>query len=216
MKKGEDSLLKKAKLPLILLGILIVIFIFTGIYAKAGVLSWFLEVVPAFIGILFLIITYKKFPMSNWVYWCVFFHSLILVYGGFYTYAATPLGNWAKVTFDLSRNHYDRIGHLAVGLFPVFIIKEVLLRKTKLERNAWLIFIVLSIVLAIAAFWELVEWWTTLFVASDIGQSYLGSQGDIWDAQWDMLLAVVGAIISLVFFSKKHDKSMNKLNLAKK
>ena len=212
-KESAESLLKQARLPLILLGILIVIFIFTGIYAQGGRLNWFLEVLPAFIGILFLIATYKKFPMSNWVYYCVFFHSLILVYGGFYTYANTPLGNWAKVTFDLSRNHYDRIGHLAVGLFPVFIIKEVLLRKTKLERNAWFIFIVLSIVLAIAAAWELVEWWTTWFVASDVGQAYLGSQGDIWDAQWDMLLAVVGAIISLVLFSKKHDKSMKKVKL---
>lgn|SRR3989338_455275 len=209
----KKRLVEEAKFPLALLGVLIVIFIFTGVYAKAGFLSWFLEALPAFLGIGVLIVTFRRFPMSKFVYGCVFFHSLILVYGGYYTYAETPLGNYVRDLLELSRNHYDRVGHLALGFFPVFIIKEVLLRKTKLMRDGWFYFIVISVVLASAALWELVEWWTTLFVAPEIGAAYLGAQGDIWDAQWDMFLAVVGAAISLFLLSKRHDASMKKLNL---
>lgn len=138
----------------------------------------------------------------------VFLHMLILIYGGIYTYAETPLGNWAKEAFQFSRNHYDRVGHVALGFFPAFIIREVLLRQTPLVRGGWLYFIVVSIALAIGAFWELLEWWITLIVASDTGQAFLGSQGDIWDAQWDMFLAQVGAMVALAFFSKLHDRSM--------
>ena len=213
MQKARN-LLKQARFALTLLAILIIIFLATGYHPRAGRLSWFLEVVPAFIGILILIFTYKKFPLSNWIYGAVFLHTLILVYGGYYTYAQTPLGNYFKDLLDLSRNHYDRIGHFALGFFPVFIIKEVLLRKTKLQRDGWFYFIVFSIVLAIAAFWELIEWWTSLVVAPGVGQAYLGTQGDIWDAHWDMLLAVIGAIISLSLFSKKHDDSMKKVTQA--
>lgn len=211
MKKGDSSLFKQARLPLILLSILIVIFIFTGIYAKAGTLNWFLEVVPALVGILVLVITYKKFPLSNWIYACIFLHSLILVYGGYYTYANTPLGNYVKDVFHLSRNHYDRVGHFALGFFPAFLIREVLLRKTKLERNGWLFFIVIAIALAIGAFWELIEWWTTLVVAPGVGQAYLGTQGDLWDAQWDMLWVLLGAIVALLTFVKYHDQSLKNL-----
>ena len=142
---------------------------------------------------------------------CVFIHILILIYGGYYTYAETPLGNWAKEVFGFSRNHYDRVGHIALGVFPAFIIREVLLRKTPLQRGGWLYFIVISIVLAVAAFWELLEWWITLLVASDIGTAFLGSQGDIWDAQWDMFLALLGAMLALPILSRLHDRSMDQL-----
>ncbi len=174
----------------------------------AGRTSWMLEVGPGIAGIVVLIAVYRRFPMSHVVYLGVFLHVLILVYGGYYTYALTPLGNWARDAFHLSRNHYDRIGHLALGFFPSLTIREVLLRRTPLVRGAWLTFIVLSVVLAIGAFWELLEWWTTLVVASDTGTAFLGSQGDPWDAQWDMLLALVGAAISLPFLSGAHDRSM--------
>jgi putative membrane protein len=155
-----------------------------------------------------LVLTARRFPMSRLIYATVFVHVLILIYGGVYTYAETPLGNWAKEAFELSRNPYDRVGHLALGLFPAFTVREILLRLTPLERGAWLFFIVVSIVLAIGAFWELLEWWTTLVVAGDVGIAFLGSQGDVWDAQWDMFLAMVGAIFSLSLFSGVHDRSM--------
>ncbi len=149
--------------------------------------------------------------MSRLVDVGVFAHFLILAYGGYWTYAETPLGNWAKEAFDLSRNHYDRVGHLALGFFPAFIIREVLLRATPLRPGGWLAFLVCSVALAIGAFWELIEWWVTLLVAGDVGQAFLGSQGDVWDAQWDMFLALVGAGLALAALGHAHDRSMERL-----
>jgi putative membrane protein len=204
----KSELRRHARLPLWLLGVLMVVFVVTVWAPPAGRMSWLLEVGPGIAGIVVLIAVYRRFPMSHVVYVGVFLHSLILVYGGVYTYAGTPLGNWAKEAFDLSRNHYDRVGHLALGVFPAFTIREVLLRCTPLTRGGWLYFLVLSVVLAVAAFWELLEWWTTLVVASDVGDAFLGSQGDVWDAQWDMLLALVGAALVLPLFARVHDRSM--------
>jgi len=202
------------RVPIALLCIVVLVCVATVIDPPAGRLSWILEVGPGLAGMAVLIAVYRRFPMSHLVYYCVFFHVLILIYGGYYTYALTPLGNWAKEVFGLARNHYDRVGHLALGVFPAFVIREVLLRKTPLQRGGWLYFIVISIVLAVAAFWELLEWWVALIVASDVGQAFLGSQGDIWDAQWDMLLALIGAMVALPLFSRLHDRSMARLRSA--
>ncbi len=204
------------RIPLVLLFIVIVVCIATVIDPPAGRLSWLLEVGPGIAGILVLIVLYRRFPMSYMVYFCVFLHMFILIYGGYYTYAKTPLGNWAMEVFGLSRNHYDRVGHIALGVFPAFIIREVLLRKTPLQRGGWLYFIVISIVLAVAAFWEILEWWITLLAASDVGKAFLGSQGDIWDAQWDMFLALVGAITALPILSRFHDRSMRQMHKTQK
>jgi putative membrane protein len=197
-----------ARLPLALLAVLALVCVATLWRPPAGRTSWLLEVGPGLAGIAVLIGVYRRFPMSHVVYIGVFVHTLILVWGGYYTYALNPLGAWAQEAFHLSRNHYDRLGHLALGFFPALTIREVLLRRTPLQRGGWLTFILLSIVLAIGAFWELVEWRTTLLVASDVGQAFLGSQGDIWDAQWDMLLALIGAAIALPLLSRAHDRSM--------
>jgi putative membrane protein len=202
------------RLPLVLLSVIAVMCIATVVGPPAGRVNWLLEVGPGLAGIIVLIVLYRRFPMSHMVYFFVFLHMFILIYGGYYTYAETPLGNWAKEAFSLSRNHYDRVGHIALGVFPAFIIREVLLRKTPLQRGGWLYFIVISIVLAVAAFWELLEWWVTLFVASDIGTAFLGSQGDIWDAQWDMFLALVGAMVALPILFRLHDHSIAQLNNA--
>lgn len=199
------------RLPLLLLALSIFLSLATFIHPPAGRLNWFLEVGPGLFGVVLLVLSARRFPMSHLVYCCCFVHLCILIYGGYYTYAETPLGNWAKEAFDLSRNHYDRIGHLALGLFPAFVIREILLRRTPLQRGGWLYFIVASIVLAIGAFWELLEWWISLIVASEVGQAYLGSQGDIWDAQWDMFLALVGGMISLSLFASLHDCSMARI-----
>lgn len=199
------------RLPLVLLLILAAVCIATVIDPPAGRLSWLLEVGPGLAGVMVLIIVYRRFPMSRMVYVFVFIHMLVLIYGGYYTYAETPLGNWAKETFGFSRNHYDRIGHIALGVFPAFIVREVLLRKTPLQRGGWLYFLVVSVVLAVAAFWELLEWWVALIAASDVGEAFLGSQGDVWDAQWDMFLALIGAMVALPLLSRAHDRSMAKL-----
>lgn len=196
------------KLPRTLLALLTLICAATLYDPPAGRVSWLLEVGPGLAGVGALVLTYRRFRMSNLVYVCVFLHMLILIYGGFYTYALTPLGNWVRDALDLSRNHYDRVGHVALGFFPALYAREILLRTSPLVRGKWLVFIVCSICLAIGAFWELVEWWTTLLVASDVGQAFLGSQGDVWDAQWDMFLALVGAAVSLAMLSGVHDRSM--------
>jgi putative membrane protein len=200
-----------ARLPLGLLAALAIILIASVWAPPAGQFSWLLEVGPGIAGVLVLIAIYRRFPMSHFVYVCVFLHILILNYGGIYTYAETPLGNWARDTFELGRNHYDRVGHVALGVFPAFVTREVLLRRTPLSRGGWLYFLIVSVILAIAAFWEILEWWTTLLVASDVGTAFLGSQGDIWDAQWDMLLAQIGAMIVLPLFAGAHDRSMAKV-----
>ena len=203
--------LAHARLPLALLAVLTVVLVASVWNPPAGRFSWLLEVGPGIAGIAVLIAVYRRFPMSHFVYVCVFVHVLILNYGGIYTYAETPLGNWARDAFELSRNHYDRVGHVALGVFPAFIVREVLLRRTPLERGGWLYFLIVSVILAIAAFWELLEWWTTLVVASDVGTAFLGSQGDVWDAQWDMFLAQVGAMLVIPLLGKAHDRSMAKV-----
>jgi putative membrane protein len=203
-----EDLRRHARPPLALLAAALLVCVLTGYAPPAGRQNFALEVGPGLLGILVLVLIYRRLPLSHLVYACVFVHLMILVYGGFYTYAGTPLGEWAKQAFGFSRNHYDRVGHLALGVFPAFTIREVLLRKTPLVRGGWLYFLSLCVVLAIAAFWELLEWWVTLIVAGDVGVAFLGSQGDVWDAQWDMVLALIGAAVVLPVFGGAHDRSM--------
>jgi len=205
------KLREHARLPLTLLGLLALISLATLWAPPAGRTSWLLEVGPGLLLVAAQIVIYRRLPLSHFVYVCTFLHVLILIYGGYYTYALTPLGNWAKEAFGLARNHYDRVGHLALGVFPAFLIKEILLRRTPLQRGGWLFFLTCSVVLAFAAFWELLEWWVTLIAASDVGQAFLGSQGDVWDAQWDMLLALLGAMLALPALGRLHDRSMSRV-----
>jgi putative membrane protein len=204
----DAALSRHARLPVALLGVIALVVIAISLDPPAGRASVALEVGPGLLEVAILALLYRRLPLSHWVYAGVFLHLLVLCYGGYYTYAMTPLGNWARDAFGLARNHYDRVGHIALGVFPSFAIKEILLRRTPLVRGGWLTFLVLSVVLAFAAFWELLEWWVALLVASDVGVAFLGSQGDVWDAQWDMLLALVGAGAVLPVFGRWHDRSM--------
>jgi len=206
--EGVRTWRQHARLPLLLLAVLALICVATAWAPPAGRMSWALEVVPGLLEVAALAATFRRRPLSHLIYLTVFVHLLVLIYGGFYTYALTPLGNWAAHTFELSRNHYDRVGHVALGVFPVFLARELLLRTSPLGRGKWLFWLSVSLVFAFAAFWELLEWWVTLLVASDVGQAFLGSQGDVWDAQWDMLLALLGAMASLLVASGLHDRSM--------
>jgi len=200
-----------ARLPFVLLLLAAAVCIATVAAPPGGRAAWALEVGPGIVGISILVATYRRFPMSHWVYVGCFIHLMILIYGGYYTYALTPVGNWARDAFGLSRNHYDRVGHVALGVFPVFVTRELLLRLSPLRPGKWLTFLLLSVVLAVAAVWELLEWWTALIVASDVGIAFLGSQGDVWDAQWDMFLALVGAAVVLPLFSRRHDRSIARI-----
>jgi putative membrane protein len=205
------ELRRHARLPLALLGLLAVICAATVWSPPAGRTSWLLEVGPGLLEVAAMIVLYRWLPLSHFVYVCTFLHILILLYGGYYTYALTPLGNWAKDAFHLARNHYDRVGHVALGVFPSLLTREVLLRRTPLRRGGWLFFLVCSVVLAVAAFWELLEWWTALVAAPDVGTAFLGTQGDPWDTQWDMFLALVGAVVALPLLSRAQDRSMEKV-----
>lgn len=202
---------QEARLPLILLALLAPILLLTFLFTPEGRLNWFLEVVPALVGMVALAIAFPRFAFSRMVYVLVPIHTLILTYGGYYSYAKTPLGNWAMETFHLSRNHYDRIGHLALGFFPIFIIREVLVRTSPLRPGGWLNFLSVCVAFAIAAFWELIEWWSTLLLDPAGGDKFLGSQGDIWDAQWDMFLGLVGAILGIALLGRVHWKSVRAL-----
>lgn len=199
-----------ATLPLVLGGVLVAIFVPTFLTSPEGKLNWWLEIGPGVIGMVALALTFKRFPMSKLIYVCVFVHILILVYGGYYTYAKAPLGEWAKEAFGWSRNNYDKIGHFAFGFFPVFTLREVLLRKTKLERGGWFVFVLISMILGFAAFYEFIEWWGALAMDPEGGDKFLGTQGYVWDAQSDMLWAGIGASVALLFFSKVHDASMER------
>jgi putative membrane protein len=202
---------EEARLPLALLAALAPILLLTLLFTPAGRLNWTLELAPALAGIAVLAATFRRFPFSRIVYACVFIHTLILTYGGYYSYAATPLGNWAMAAFGLSRNHYDRIGHLALGFFPALIIREVLIRTSPLRPGRWLTFLVPTVALAIGAFWEFIEWWSALLLDPAGGDKFLGSQGDIWDAQWDMFLALVGSSLALATLGGAHLRSMRAL-----
>src|ERR1041384_5795400 len=182
------ELRRHARLPLALLGLLALICALTLWSPPAGRTSWFLEVGPGLIEVGVLAAVYRRLPLSHLVYVAIFLHLQILIYGGYYTYALTPLGNWAKAAFHLSRNHYDRVGHLALGVVPSLLTREILLRSTPLKPGGWLFFLVCAVVLAFAAFWELLEWWTAVLAAPDDGTAFLGSQGGVWGAQWDLVL----------------------------
>ena len=172
--------------------------------------TWFLEVVPVFIGIPILYFTFKRFPLTPLTYRLLTIHALILILGGHYSYARVPLGFWIQDLFDFSRNHYDRIGHLAQGFIPAILAREILLRTSPLKPGKWLFVIVMSIVLAFSAFYEMIEWWAAI-AGGDSAESFLGTQGDIWDTQWDMFIALLGAITAQLVLSKKHDKELNRI-----
>jgi putative membrane protein len=172
-------------------------------------LTWALENCPVWIGLVAVALTRKKFPLSHLCLWLLAVHSLILAVGGHYTYAKVPLGDWAREAFDLSRNHYDRLGHVAQGFIPAIFVRELLVRK--LNLRGWpLALLVTSCCLAFSAFYELIEWWTAL-ISGEGASAFLGTQGDIWDTQWDMCLALLGCLAALLTLSRAHDASMWKV-----
>jgi putative membrane protein len=167
-----------------------------------------MENFPVWIGIVAVALTHRKFPLSNLCLVLLAIHSLILAVGGHYTYAKVPLGDWARDTFHLARNHYDRLGHLAQGFVPAILVREVLRRKLAL-RGWSVVLLTVACCLAFSAFYELIEWWTAL-ATGEGATAFLGTQGDVWDTQWDMCFALIGSIAALLTLSQVHDASMRK------
>ncbi len=172
---------------------------------------WFFEVAIGLAGIAVLLATYRRFRLSGLVYVLVCIHFVILAVGAKYTYAEMPLFNWLRDVLDLSRNHYDRVGHFAQGFFPAIIARELLLRTTGLRPGKMLFFLVVCVCLALSAFYELIEWWVVIVFYPEEGAEWLGLQGDVWDPHWDMTMAMSGAILSLLLLSRLHNRSMRAL-----
>ena len=184
--------------------------VWSGI-APSERLTWWLEVAPVLIGAPLLVLSYSSFRLSPLLYRLLFAHAVILMVGGHYTYAKVPVGFWVQDLFELSRNHYDRLGHLAQGFVPAILAREILLRRSPLVRGRWLYFLVVSVCLAFSALYELVEWWAAA-LGGDSAESFLGTQGDVWDTQWDMFLALLGANASLLLLPRVHDRSLARLS----
>ena len=169
--------------------------------------TWVMEVFPIFIAVPVLVATARRFPLTPLAYRLIFVHALILMVGGHYTYAKVPLGFWMRDAFHLARNNYDRIGHFAQGFVPAIIAREIYLRRTPLTRGAWLFFIVTCTCLAISACYEFIEWGAAI-AGGSAADAFLGTQGDMWDTQWDMFTALWGAIIAQLLLSRIHDREL--------
>jgi putative membrane protein len=169
--------------------------------------TWLLEIAPILITVPVLLVTSKRFPLTALAYRLIFLHALILMLGGHYTYARVPLGFWVQDLLDLSRNHYDRLGHLAQGFVPAIIARELLLRTSPLLPGKWLFFLVTCVCLAISACYEFIEWWAAL-LGGAAATDFLGTQGDPWDTQWDMFLAFIGALTAQVILGRRHDREL--------
>ena len=173
--------------------------------------TWVLEVFPIFLALPLLVATAKRFPLTPLAYRLLFVHALILMIGGHYTYAKVPLGFWVQDALHLGRNHYDRLGHFAQGFVPAIVAREVLLRRSPLRPGKWLFFLVTCVCLAISASYEQIEWLAAILGGSS-ADAFLGTQGDVWDTQWDMFTALVGALSALVLLSRVHDRQIERLS----
>jgi len=203
---------REHKINLALLMALITTIIWSGIRPYDR-LTWALEVTPVAIGVGILIATYSRFRFTRLPYIAVFLATVLICVGGHWTYARVPIGNWAKEAFGLSRNHYDRVGHFMQGVFSALIAREMVLRRSGVRRGLWLFLLVTSTSLAIAALFEFIEWFVAVAIG-DGSQAYLATQGDEWDAHWDMLLAMWGAILVQLVLAGVQDRHLRERGLA--
>ncbi|WP_019341050.1 DUF2238 domain-containing protein [Stutzerimonas stutzeri] len=169
--------------------------------------TWLLEVAPVLIAIPVLLLSYRHFPLTRLLYAVIAIHALILILGGTYTYARVPPGFWVQEWFDLSRNPYDKLGHFIQGVTPALLAREVLLRRNMVVPGKMLGFLALCVALAFSAFYELIEWWVGL-IAGQGAEDFLGTQGDPWDTQSDMLMALLGALLSITGLTGLQDRQI--------
>ena len=196
----------RAVLPQALLVLVVVARVASGIRPYDR-LTWLLETVWVIVGIPVLLATWRRFPLSTLLCSLLAVHAMILIGGGHYTYARTPLGDWVREVFDLSRNPYDRLGHFAQGFVPAILVREILVRRSPLRGSRWLAPLVVCACLAFSAFFEMIEWWAAV-AGGSAADDVLATQGDVWDTQWDMFLALIGAATSLALLSRLHDRQL--------
>jgi len=173
--------------------------------------NWLLDASWVLAGVPLLIISRRWFPLSALLYRLLALHALVLIAGGFWTYEKMPVGLWVQSWLGTERNHYDRFGHFMQGLVPAIIFRELFVRLSPVKRGGWLTYFVLASCLAFSALFELIEWGATVLAGAE-GGAFLGHQGDIWDAQWDMLCAIVGSLASVLLLSRVHDRSVARID----
>lgn len=171
--------------------------------------TWWLETIPGILGAAVLIATYTRFRFTTLCYTFIALHIVLLCVGGHYTYARVPLFDWLRPIFGWHRNHYDRLGHFAQGFVPALIARELFIRRRVVTSGAWRFFIILLVCLGISAFYELIEWWTAL-ASGSAATDFLGTQGDVWDTQEDICMALVGALCALLFMGRWHDAQIRR------
>lgn len=184
----------------------------SAISPVADRLTWLMETVPVMIAMPVLLFTGRRFPLTLISYRLLALFALILIWGGYYTYAENPLFNWIQDEFDLARNHYDRLGHLMQGMVPAMVARELLLRTSPLQRGKWLFVLSSTIALSISACYEFIEWWAAV-INAQAAEAFLGTQGDHWDTQWDMFLALNGSILAQLLFATMQDRQLKKMNV---
>lgn len=172
--------------------------------------TWLLEVAPVLIALPVLVLTRTRFPLTPLLYLLIALHALVLIYGGAHTYARVPLGAWLQDLLGLARNPYDKLGHFMQGFVPALVAREILLRGAFVVRGRMAAFLCLCVALAISAFYELVEWWAALLLGGG-AVDFLGTQGDPWDTQADMLWALIGASAALALLARTHDRQLARL-----
>ena len=193
----------------VLIALVVLALVWSGI-APADRLTWLLEVIWVMLGLPLVIGFWGRFPLTRLLCWLLAIHALILIVGGRYTYAQVPLGFWVQDLLELSRNHYDRLGHFAQGFVPAILGRELLLRTSPLRPGKWLFWLVTSACLAFSAFFEMLEWWAALVWGAD-ADAFLATQGDVWDTQWDMFIAMCGAMLAQILFARIHDRQLTRL-----
>ncbi len=198
--------LPSPRLPLAL-GLIVLLALAVSAIAPADRVVWWMEVLPAMLAVVLLGATWRRFPLTSLLYWLIAAHALVLILGGAYTYAHVPLGFWLQDVFELARNPYDRIGHFMQGFVPAMIAREILLRRGFVRAGRMAAFLCICVALAISAFYEMIEWWAALIMEQGAAE-FLGTQGDVWDTQWDMFLALVGATLAVSLLGRRHDRQL--------
>lgn len=180
-------------------------------WQPCDVATWWMEVMPVFLAFPVVMAVHARVGLTPLALRLLAFEALVVALGAHYTYARVPLGFWAADLLDLARNHYDRFAHLMQGVVPTLAMRELLIRTTPLPRGRWMFWIVVSICLAMSATYELVEWWAAVLFG-DGATEFLGTQGDPWDTQWDMFLALCGCILTQLFLAGVHDRQIRALD----
>ncbi|NKQ12754.1 DUF2238 domain-containing protein [Pseudomonas sp. SST3] len=190
-----------------ILGLLVLLALIASGISPYDRATWLLEVMPVLIAAPVLLVSYRRFPLTRLLYVLIAAHALVLILGGAYTYARVPAGFWVQDWLELSRNPYDKLGHFMQGLVPALLTREILLRLGFLEPGRMLGFLSVCVALAFSAFYELIEWWVAL-IAGQGAEDFLGTQGDPWDTQSDMLMALLGATLSVTGLAGLQDRQV--------